>query len=77
MPFVVCAYYIYIESWTLGYAIYALAGELPKISPNAVSADEIQKPFKAFFLGYTGFGANSFLNQPTIWAYLIFLLPVG
>lgn len=77
IPFVVCAYYIYIESWTLGYAIYAFIGEFPKLSHDAVSPTEVQKPFKDFFLTYTGFGANEYLNKPTIWAYLIFLLTCG
>lgn len=77
IPFIVCAYYLYIESWTLGYAIYAIIGELPKLSQNAISAEEVQKPFKDFFLTYTGFGGNGFLNQPTIWTYLFFLITCG
>lgn len=74
VPFIVCSYYIYIESWTLGYAIFSLIGELPTLSTSLNTASEVQKPFKDFFLKYTGFGGSGFFNEPIIWAYLIFLL---
>lgn len=74
IPFIVCAYYIYIESWTLGYAIYSALGELPRVSSNTISAKEAQQPFKDFFFSYTGLGGEASFNRPNIFAYLIFLL---
>jgi len=74
VPFVVSCYYVYIESWTLGYAFFALTGKLPKISAEvAASSEAYLKPFKEFLLQYTGMGAEGFY-RPSLAAYLFFLV---
>ncbi|MCX8031153.1 MAG: sodium-dependent transporter [Thermodesulfovibrionales bacterium] len=74
VPFVVCSYYIYIESWTLGYAIFSILGGLPALPSDFNISNEVQKPFKDFFLHYTGFSSSGFLNKPVIWSYLVFVV---
>ncbi len=66
VPFVVLCYYIYIESWTLGYSFFSLFGMLPHPDPN-LPRDEFLKPFSQFLLSYTA---------PSFTAYLFFLLTV-
>ena len=67
VPFVVLCYYIYIESWTLGYSFFSIAGLLPHPAPN-LPQNEYLKPFEAFLENYT---------RPSATAYLFFLLTVG
>ncbi len=67
VPFVVLCYYIYIESWTLGYSFFSIAGLLPHPDPN-LPQSEYLKPFEAFLRNYT---------RPSITAYLFFLLTVA
>ncbi len=77
VPFVVACYYVYIESWTLGYAVFALLGKLPKASAHvATSTEEYLKPFKEFLLNYTGMG-EGLLYRPSLAAYLFFLVTMG
>jgi SNF family Na+-dependent transporter len=52
VPFVVLCYYIYIESWTLGYAVFSLLGLLPHPEPS-LPQDQFLKPFKDFLTNYT------------------------
>ncbi len=66
VPFVVLCYYIYIESWTLGYALNSLLGLLPHPDPN-LTRDEFLKPFASFLSSYT---------RPSFSAYAFFLLTV-
>ncbi len=74
VPFVVACYYVYIESWTLGYAFFALSGKLPKVSAEMVTSSEAYlEPFKKFLLHYTGMGAAD-LYHPSLAAYIFFLL---
>jgi SNF family Na+-dependent transporter len=67
VPFVVLCYYIYIESWTLGYSIFSLLGMLPHPEPT-LSQEEYLKPFQQFLADYT---------RPSPVAYLFFLLTVA
>ncbi|MFN4196825.1 MAG: sodium-dependent transporter [Caldimicrobium sp.] len=52
IPVIIVMYYIYIESWVLGYAILSLFGQLPK---PVVTSDykEAMAPFVNFFRAYT------------------------
>jgi len=74
VPFVVACYYVYIESWTLGYAFFALIGKLPKVSAEMVTSSEAYlKPFKEFLQHYTGTEAQKFY-RPSLAAYIFFVL---
>ncbi len=75
IPLVVTIYYIYIESWTLGFAIKFLLGLVPDVPANGTDPDTYLKPFKDFLVGYVGSGED-FLN-PSLYAYLIFILTVA
>ncbi|MEO2066070.1 MAG: sodium-dependent transporter, partial [Desulfurobacteriaceae bacterium] len=67
VPFIVLCYYIYIESWTLGYSVFSLLGLLPHPDPN-LSQDQFLKPFQEFLENYT---------RPSVTAYVFFLLTVA
>ncbi|MEO2083011.1 MAG: sodium-dependent transporter [Desulfurobacteriaceae bacterium] len=67
VPFVVLCYYIYIESWTLGYSFFSLFGMLPHPDPN-LPQDQFLKPFSQFLSDYI---------RPSFTAYLFFLLTVA
>ena len=67
VPFVVLCYYIYIESWTLGYSFYSILGLLPHPDPN-LSQSDFLKPFEEFLKNYT---------RPSISAYIFFLITVA
>jgi SNF family Na+-dependent transporter len=64
-PIVILMYYLYVESWLLGYGWYALSGKL--------GACTTQADMKAFLLGYTGCVKNQHFASLTP-AYLFFLL---
>ncbi len=63
-PVVVCAYYVYIESWTLGYAWFSMTGALPSDGAG-------QEAMKGFLGRYQGAGAPLGV---TIAAYVFFLI---
>ncbi len=67
VPFVVLCYYIYIESWTLGYSFFSLFGMLPHPDPN-LSQNDLLRPFSQFLSDYT---------SPSPVAYLFFLITVA
>ncbi|SMO31933.1 Na+-dependent transporter, SNF family [Balnearium lithotrophicum] len=67
VPFVVLCYYIYIESWTLGYSFYALLGLLPHPDPS-LTQSEFLKPFENLLREYT---------KPSVTAYIFFLITVA
>ncbi len=74
VPFVVACYYVYIESWTLGYALFALFGKLPQVAAESAGSSEAYlKPFKDFLLQYTGMGTQPFYH-PSLAAYFFFLV---
>ncbi|MFN3814239.1 MAG: sodium:calcium symporter, partial [Aquificaceae bacterium] len=52
IPFLIVCYYIYIESWTFGFAILSLFGKMPSpvISNDAKTA---MAPYVSLFKGYT------------------------
>ena len=75
VPLVVSIYYIYIESWTLGYSIKALVGDLE--SSKIVSSEKMGY-FTSFLNNYTGFNKinNLGLQAPSIFSYMCLLITV-
>ena len=67
VPFTVLCYYIYIESWTLGYSVFSLFGLLPHPDP-ALPKEQYLKPFTQFLSHYT---------EPSLLAYIFFLITVA
>ena len=67
VPFIVLCYYIYIESWTLGYSFYSLLGLLPHPDPS-LPQDAYLAPFKEFLSNYV---------RPSPAAYLFFVVTVA
>ncbi|NPB04002.1 MAG: sodium:calcium symporter, partial [Thermotogae bacterium] len=65
-PVLIIMYYIYIESWTLGFSLSALFGQLPTPVISGDTAEAL-KPFSDFLAEYT---------KPTPFAYLIFWVTV-
>ncbi len=64
-PFIILIYYVFIESWTLGYAYYSLSGHLFRATD--------QESMKAFLQGYQGLVSNEFF-QSIGPAYLFFVI---
>ena len=75
VPLVVSIYYIYIESWTLGYSIKALLGDLE--SSKIVSSEKMGY-FTSFLNNYTGFNKinDLGLQAPSIFSYMCLLITV-
>lgn len=76
IPLIVSIYYIYIESWALGYSLHFLLGSSPEIvSGNVTNVDSYVKPFSDFLGTYVGSGDSVFL-RPSSMAYIAFALTV-
>ncbi len=69
IPLVVSIYYIYIESWTLGYSIHFLLGSSPKLADGAYSAQEYVEPFSNFLGSYIGSSEGGSFFSPSLMAY--------
>lgn len=67
IPLLICCYYIYIESWTLGFAWLSLFGKLPKPIGSGVLEESLE-PFLNFL--------RSYLN-PSFWALFFFGITVA
>ena len=64
IPFLIVCYYIYIESWTLGFAILALFQKMP--TPLHTTNSELaMAPFLNFFKNYT---------HPSTWAIFFLII---
>nr|3TT3_A Chain A, Leucine transporter LeuT [Aquifex aeolicus] len=75
IPLVVAIYYVYIESWTLGFAIKFLVGLVPEPPPNATDPDSILRPFKEFLYSYIGVPkGDEPILKPSLFAYIVFLI---
>jgi SNF family Na+-dependent transporter len=72
IPLVVVIYYIYIESWTLGYSIHFLLGSSPELADGVSNAQESLKPYSHFLGTYIGTGNGDFLS-PSVMAYCAFV----
>jgi len=66
MPLIIVIFYVYLESWTLGYAVQAVAGQLDAANPGQ------------HFQDYARLGDGGFLGDPSLqgsWpAYGFFLV---
>ncbi len=73
IPFVISIYYIYIESWTLGYSINSLLGNLQSNLDDPTS----QMAFYSLnFKEYIGVNDTSEFMTPSFYAYLCFLVTI-
>jgi len=74
VPFVVACYYVYIESWTLGYAVMAILGRLPDSSQlGQVGSTGYMAPFEQLLRHYTGMNGED-IYQPSLMAYSMFMV---
>ena len=75
VPLIVSIYYVYIESWTLGYSIKSLMNELQS---TFISSDEKMFYFKSFLNEYTGFTNITSLGiqLPSLFSYTCLVLTV-
>ncbi len=73
VPLVVVIYYVYIESWTLGYAFHFLLGTSPEVVDVVNNPEEALKPYSNFLGTYIGAGNGSFLT-PSVMAYGAFIV---
>ncbi len=78
IPFVVVCYYVYIESWTLGYAVMSITGMLPDGQAMGGAADPqaYLKPFQDLLASYTGMGKVD-IYRPSSMAYLFFVITIA
>ncbi len=74
IPLVVATYYVYIESWTLGFSVMYLLGLAPKPSEGVADPDQYLKPFTDFVFNYLGIHGGGILLEPSLWAYLFFVI---
>ncbi|MBE0425829.1 MAG: sodium-dependent transporter [Nitrospirae bacterium] len=80
IPTIIVVYYTYIGSWTLGYGIYSLFDQLPKVDHSLLHAgmnsqevsEAILGPFDEFRSSYTGKTAGEFLRVQ-VFTYIIFI----
>ncbi len=73
IPFVVVAYYVYIESWTLGYAWMSISGMLPDQSQlSGLTGKSQLKPFQDLLTSYTGMNGGT-MYKPSFMAYGFFI----
>ena len=72
IPLVVIIYYVYIESWTLGFAVRFLLGLVPSVPENGSDPDTYLQPFKEFLVSYVGTGQD--LITPSVYAYVVFCI---
>lgn len=74
-PLVVVIYYMYIESWTLGYSIHFLLGHAPELAAGADNSEEFLKPYSTFLGTYIGSGEGNFFS-PSLMAYAALIVTV-
>ncbi len=67
IPLLICMYYIYIESWTLGFAFLSLFQKLPMPVQTEIPKEAI-KPYVEFFRTYT---------NPSLIAYVFLLITLA
>ena len=65
IPFVVVVYYIYIESWTLGYSLHFLLGQSPSLPPESVAMSRAWVLFAKFHVQ-----AAVALSMPSMYTFL-------
>lgn len=67
IPVLICMYYIYIESWTLGFAFLSLFKQIP-LPLQTENPQEAVKPYVEFFKAYT---------NPSLIAYIFLLITIA
>jgi NSS family neurotransmitter:Na+ symporter len=65
LPITIFIYYVYVESWTLGFAVFSLLGKYKGATT--------QEAMGAFLQGYQGVVHNNYFGT-IFWAYLFFIL---
>lgn len=75
MPVSLGAYYGWLCSWTLGYALLSLLGGLPRLGEG--SPEQVMAPLSDFLGRYIGAGAPGAYLLPSWVAYLAFVLTFG
>jgi len=73
IPLVVATYYIYIESWTLGFSVMYLLGLAPHPQQGISDPNQYLKPFVDFVHNYIGAHGGALL-EPSVLAYLFFVI---
>jgi SNF family Na+-dependent transporter len=73
IPLVVATYYVYIESWTLGFSIQYLLGLAPKPQQGIEDPTQYLQPFIEFVKNYLGMHGGVLL-EPSLWAYIFFIV---
>ncbi|MGB3729454.1 MAG: sodium-dependent transporter, partial [Thermodesulfobacteriota bacterium] len=76
IPLVVVIYYIYIESWTLGYSIHFLLGTSPELAVGTNTPEEFLKPYSNFLGTYIGAGEGDLLS-PSFMAYFALIVTLA
>lgn len=67
IPVLICMYYIYIESWTLGFAFLSLFNQMP-LPIDTSNPQEAVKPYVEFFRAYT---------EPSFTAYIFLIITIA
>ncbi|MGC8893619.1 MAG: sodium-dependent transporter [candidate division WOR-3 bacterium] len=79
-PLIIVTYYIYIESWCLGYSILSVVGQLPKM-PALVDTGvaQVLKPFADFLSGYqqSRILAGGNIIVPSVACYFFFIITLA
>lgn len=78
-PLLIVIYYIYIESWTLGFSIVGLFGGLPKLGVVPMGPEGLKQalqPFRDFLFHYKEGVSSGYLLHPSLLAYFFFTLTV-
>lgn len=65
LPITIFIYYVYVESWTLGYAFFSLTGRY--------AGATTQESIGAFLRGYQGVAHNAYFGT-VLWAYIFFVI---
>jgi hypothetical protein len=73
IPLVVATYYVYIESWTLGFSIQYLLGLAPKPQQGIDDPNKYLQPFIEFVKNYLGMHGGILL-EPSVWTYIFFVV---
>ncbi|MCF6191704.1 MAG: sodium-dependent transporter, partial [Candidatus Hydrothermae bacterium] len=71
-PLLIVVYYSYVESWTLAFSLFALAGKFPH-PPQTTEVAQVLAPYKTLFAEFIGAGSGMWM-RPSLWAYLFFLI---
>lgn len=75
LPFVILVFYTYVESWSLGYAVFALFGQFGDLVGGvAATPEELRGRFLGFLTEYQGVANGSFSPSTAFYFALAFFL---